>query len=60
MRPTKALHRGLLASLDGHIRFLATVHGTTVVMTLTELACSNDARVQCALLCGKVVNPRPS
>jgi hypothetical protein len=58
MRPTKALHRAAAASLDGHLRFLVTVRGIARVMTLPELACCNEAHVQCALFCGHVVNPR--
>lgn len=58
MRPTKALHRAATASLDGHLRFVVSVHGAIQVMTLSELACCNEARVQCALFCGHVVNPR--
>lgn len=58
MRPTKALHRAAAASLDGHVRFVVTVRGIARVMTLSELACSNEARVKCALFCGHIVNPR--
>ena len=58
MHPTKALYRAATASLDGHLRFLVTVRWVARVMTLSELACCNEARVQCALFCGHVVNPR--
>lgn len=58
MRPAKALHRAANASLDGHLRFVAKVHGQTVVLTLFDLAHCQDARIQCAFSAGKVVKPR--
>jgi hypothetical protein len=58
MRTTKAIHRAAAKSLDGHVRFVATVGRTPMVMTLSELAHCPKARIQVAFSCGKCVVPR--
>jgi hypothetical protein len=58
MNARKAMHRAQAKSLDGHVRFLAMVGRTLMVMTLADFAHCPRARIQAAFSAGKLVTPR--